>query len=199
MTELPATTGAARPAPPGAGAADDPVAQLLVRVAAGDRAAFRALYAAAAPKLFGVALRMLGDRGEAEDVLQDTFTRAWTNAARFDPAKGRGMTWLIAIARNRAIDRLRTRPDRPAAAVEELEAVADPAPGAEAAAVVKGDLARLEDCMKTLDPARAAAVRGAYLLGLSYQELADRHRVPLNTMRTWLRRSLIALRGCLSP
>jgi RNA polymerase sigma-70 factor (ECF subfamily) len=176
---------------------DDPIAALLARVAAGDRAAFRALYSASSPKLFGVLLRMLGDRGEAEDALQDVYTRAWASAARFDPARGRGMTWLIAIARNRAIDRLRSRPDATAAEPEVLEAVSDPTPGAEARVLARGALQRLDGCFGTLEPDRAAAVRGAYLQGLSYQELAARHAVPLNTMRTWLRRGLIALRECL--
>lgn len=175
----------------------DPVADLLAEVAGGNRAAFSRLYSVSSSKLFGVLLRMLGDRGEAEDALQDVYTKVWANAGRFDPARGRGMTWLIAIARNRAIDRMRARPDQTAAEPEMLEAVSDPTPGAEATAMAQGELARLENCFGTLEPARAAAVRGAYIGGLSYQDLADRHGVPLNTMRTWLRRGLIALRECL--
>jgi RNA polymerase sigma-70 factor (ECF subfamily) len=184
-------------APPLTDQGEDAIAALLVRVAGGDRAAFRALYAATSAKLYGVVLRMLGDRGEAEDALQDVYARAWARAARFDPARGRGMTWLIAIARNHAIDRLRARPDRTAEEAAELEALADPAPDAERRAIDRDALRRLEECLGTLPPDRAAAVRGAYLLGLSYQELADRHGTPLNTMRTWLRRSLLALRACL--
>mgnify|MGYP005861538829 CR=1 FL=1 len=184
-------------APPLTDHGDDPIAALLARVAAGDRAAFKALYSASSSKLFGVLLRMLGDRGEAEDALQDVYTRAWASAARFDPARGRGMTWLIAIARNRAIDRLRSRPDQTAAEPEEMEAVSDPTPGAEARVLALGELQRLDGCFGTLEPDRAEAVRGAYIQGLSYQQLAERHAVPLNTMRTWLRRGPIALRECL--
>jgi RNA polymerase sigma-70 factor, ECF subfamily len=177
---------------------DDPVAEMVVRVAAQDRAAFRDLYSATAPKLLGVTLRILGTRSEAEDALQEVFTRVWLRAGRFDPEKGRGMTWLIAIARNHAIDRLRSRP--PAAAGDsgdEIDAVPDSSVSAEGRLIAMGEAGRMRDCFATLEPDRADAVRGAYLDGLSYVDLAARHAVPLNTMRTWLRRSLLKLRECL--
>ena len=88
---------------------DDPIADLLNRTAAQDRASFRSLYTAASAKLMGVLLRILQNRSEAEDALQEVFTRVWLRAGRFDASKGRGMTWLIAIARNLAIDRIRAR------------------------------------------------------------------------------------------
>lgn len=178
----------------------DEATPLIQLVAAGDRAAFRALYRLAAPKLMGVLLRMLGTRAEAEDALQEVFTRVWTRAGRFDPALGRGMAWLVALARNHAIDRLRARPPaaaRPGDEDDGTAALPDPAPGAEGGLIARGEARRVMDCMKRLEPDRAAAVRGAYLLGLSYRQLADRHGVPLNTMRTWLRRSLLSLRECL--
>ncbi|MCX7890052.1 MAG: sigma-70 family RNA polymerase sigma factor [Rhodobacteraceae bacterium] len=175
---------------------EDPVADLIGRIAGGDRAAFRALYDTAAAKLFGVVLRILNDRSEAEDALQEVMTRAWLNARRFDAGRARGMTWLIAIARNHAIDRLRARP--PAADGDEALAVLpDAAPGAEAQAMAAGEARRIADCLGRLDPARAAALRGAYLDGLSYEDLARRHAVPLNTMRSWLRRGLQYLKDCL--
>jgi RNA polymerase sigma-70 factor (ECF subfamily) len=158
---------------------DDPLSDLLLRVAAQDRAAFASLYSAASAKLMGVLLRILGERAEAEDALQEVFTRVWLRANRYDPEKGRAMTWLIALARNHAIDRLRARPH------------------AETRLIAAGEARRMSDCFATLEPDRAQAVRGAYLAGLSYTELALRHDVPLNTMRTWLRRSLLKLRECL--
>lgn len=178
---------------------DDPVADLLIRIAAQDRAAFRAIYSETSAKLFGTLIRILGERSEAEDALQEVYTRVWLRAARFDPAKGRGMTWLIAIARNLAIDRLRARPAmaRPGPEGTEVELLVEPGAGAEAALVARGEARRVQDCLGRLEPDRAAAVRGAYLGGLSYQDLADHHRVPLNTMRTWLRRSLLQLKECL--
>jgi RNA polymerase sigma-70 factor (ECF subfamily) len=174
----------------------DPIADLIGRVAAADRAAFRALYQAASAKLFGVALRILQDRGEAEDAVQEVFTRIWLNARRFDPAKARGMTWAIAITRNHAIDRLRARP-APADSDDAIATLRDPAPGAESTLVAQGEARRIGDCFGTLEPARAEAIRGAYLDGFSYEQLAARHSVPLNTMRSWLRRGLLRLKECL--
>jgi RNA polymerase sigma-70 factor (ECF subfamily) len=138
---------------------------------------------------------MLGERAEAEDALQEVYTRVWLRAGRYDPTKGRGMTWLIAIARNLAIDRLRARPA--AQSDDDLDTVADTAPRAETRLVAQGEARRMADCFATLDPEKADAVKGAYLNGYSYIDLAARHSVPLNTMRTWLRRSLLRLKECL--
>ncbi|RID93373.1 sigma-70 family RNA polymerase sigma factor [Gemmobacter lutimaris] len=174
---------------------DDPIADLLTRCAAQDRAAFRALYSATSAKLMGVLLRMLKDRQEAEEALQEVYTRIWLRAQRFDPARGRGMTWAIAVARHLAIDRLRARPIQTEEA--EYDQIADTTPRAESRLVALGEARQIVQCFDTLEPARAAALRGAYLDGLSYADLADRHDVPLNTMRTWLRRGLAALRDCM--
>jgi RNA polymerase sigma factor (sigma-70 family) len=149
----------------------DPVAEMLARVAGQDRSAFRDLYAATSAKLFGTLLRILGNRAEAEDALQEVFTRVWLRATRFDAAKGRGMTWLITLARNHAIDRLRARP-APADGDDALATVADAAPRAEARVEAKSEARRIEACFEELEDGRADAVRGAYLDGLSYQDLA---------------------------
>jgi RNA polymerase sigma-70 factor, ECF subfamily len=174
---------------------DDPIADLIAACAARDQAAFRTLYRDSSAKLMGVLLRILKERAEAEDALQEVYTRVWLRAGRYDPAKGRGMTWLIAIARNHGIDRLRAR--TPAQDDDGLDLVADSAPRAETRLVAMGEARRMADCFATLEPDRAEAVRGAYLGGLSYLDLAARHAVPLNTMRTWLRRSLLRLKECL--
>ena len=177
---------------------DDPIADLLTRIATQDRAAFKAIYSAASSKLMGVLLRILGNRAEAEDALQEVFTRVWLRAARFDAVKGRGMTWLIAIARNHAIDRLRSRAVQ--ASGDDADAVAalpDPARGALSGLVAEGEAMRAVRCFGELDSAHSAAVQGAYLDGLTYEVLAQHFDVPINTMRTWLRRSLLKLRECL--
>lgn len=176
--------------------ADDPIADLILAVAAEDRAAFRQLYGEAGAKLMGVLVRMLGTRAEAEDALQEVFTRVWLRAGRFDAAKGRGMAWLIALARNHAIDRLRARPDHVSDDLA-LDTAPDTAPRAETRMLALGEARRIGDCFQTLEPDRAAALRGAYLDGLSYLDLSARFGVPLNTMRTWLRRSLMKLRECM--
>ena len=176
---------------------DDPVAHLLAKVAAQDRTAFRDLYSSTSSKLFGVLLRILNNRAEAEDALQEVFTRVWLRAGRFDPEKGRAMTWLISVSRNHAIDRLRTRVEATTATDHEADALIDAKPSAEASLIAQGQARRIIDCMSALEPDRARAVQGAYLGGLSYTELATRFNVPLNTMRTWLRRSLLQLKDCL--
>jgi RNA polymerase sigma-70 factor (ECF subfamily) len=177
---------------------DDPIADLLTRIAAQDRAAFRDIYSAASSKLMGVLLRILGNRTEAEDALQEVFTRIWLRAARFDADKGRGMTWCITIARNHAIDRLRSKALQ--ANNDDGEAVAqvaDSSRGVLASLVAQGEARRAVDCFGELDADHSAAVQGAYLNGQSYEELAAQFSVPINTMRTWLRRSLLKLRECL--
>ncbi len=174
---------------------------LLARVGIGDRVAFDRLYDLTAAKLFGICLRVLDNRGEAEEALQEVYVKVWRGAHRYRVNGLSPMTWLITIARNSAIDRLRARrgarrADKPLEAV--AERLADPAPGPEAQAVAAGERARLLGCLGALPPDRAEAVRLAYLAGASYAELAARYSVPLNTMRTWLRRSLMKLRECLS-
>lgn len=176
---------------------DDPVADLLLQTAAQDRAAFRQLYSMCSSKLMGVLLRILNNRAESEDALQEVFTRVWLKAGRFDATKGRGMTWLIALTRNLAIDRLRQRSDHVSDDAA-MAAAADPAPRAEVRLIATGEARRINDCFATLEPDRAAALRGAYLRGLSYTDLALHHNVPLNTMRTWLRRSLLRLKECMA-
>ncbi|WP_417587720.1 sigma-70 family RNA polymerase sigma factor [Pararhodobacter oceanensis] len=185
---------------------DDIITELLLRVARQDRAAFRQLYSEAAPKLTGVLLRILGNRAEVDDAMQDVFIKVWQRAASFQPDKGRGISWMIAVARNHALDQLRKRPAaagmfraeaRDAEGQDPLEQVADGAIGVEQGMIAQGEARRVVDCFATLEEERSAAVKGAYIEGLSYQELAERFEVPLNTMRTWLRRSLVRLKECM--
>jgi RNA polymerase sigma-70 factor (ECF subfamily) len=171
---------------------------LISRMALGDRAAFSQLYTATSAKLFGITLRVLDNRAEAEDALQEIYVKLWHNAGRYQSNGLSPMTWLITIARNHAIDRLRAR--RTATTdIDEAAELADLSPGPEALLIAAGERSRLTDCLATLDPDRAEAVRRAYMFGDSYADLATRYGVPLNTVRTWLRRSLLKLRECLSP
>ena len=184
---------------------DDLSTTLLLRIAAQDRSAFRELHALVAPKLAAVLARMLRNNAEVDDAMQDVFVRIWNRAAQFDPARGNGLSWMIAVARNHALDRLRARPEsrgyhraEPGPQGQDpVDRLADATPGVEARLVAQGEVARVRDCFDELEPDRAQMVQGAYLQGQSYQDLADRHGVPLNTVRTWLRRSLIRLRECL--
>ncbi|MDS9470151.1 sigma-70 family RNA polymerase sigma factor [Paracoccus sp. MBLB3053] len=171
--------------------------ELLGRTALRDRAAFARLYDLAAPKLFGICLRILRDRQEAEDALQEIFVKIWYSADRYLPHVSSPQAWLNTVARNHAIDLLRAR--KPGGGtIEETEPVADSAPGPEDRAILRSEGRQIDMCMSELAPPRAEAVRLAYVEGESYLELAERFTVPLNTMRSWLRRSLIQLRECLS-
>jgi RNA polymerase sigma-70 factor, ECF subfamily len=170
---------------------------MIARVALGDRQAFASLYAATSPKLFGICLRVLGDRAGAEDALQEVFVKIWHNAGRYQVNGLSPMTWLITIARNHAIDRRRALRTS-TAELDEVAELADLSPGPEALAIASSDRARIAGCLGLLDPDRAEAVHRAYVDGDTYADLAVRFGVPLNTIRTWLRRSLLRLRECLS-
>ena len=173
------------------------IADLIARCALRDRAAFRSLYERTSAKLFGVTLRILRDRSEAEEAIQEVYVKIWQRADRYVAGNTSPISWLVAVARNHSLDILRAR--RPAAAdIDVALEIPDAGPTPERAAENSEDRGRIEHCLGTLEPDRADAVRGAYLDGYSYEELAVRFAVPLNTMRTWLRRSLIKLKDCLS-
>jgi len=171
----------------------------LVRVAAGDRAALRMVYQDTSAKLFGVCLRILNDKSEAEDVLQDVYVTVWRKAGGFDPGRASPITWLVAIARNRAIDRLRS--SAVARRMEPIEAAADTVSDPAPVAVERVELAqqhqRLARCLEELEARHSAAIRSAFLDGVTYEELAQRMSVPLGTMKSWIRRGLLKLRACL--
>jgi len=175
----------------------DDVEKMIAQIGLGDRAAFSSLYDATSAKLFGVCLRILNDRAEAEDVLQDAFVRIWQKAGTYAANGYSPMTWLITLTRNLAIDKLRTR-KAGSVDIDEVHDLADDGATPEAAAVASSERAKIDGCLDELDADRAGAVRGAYLEGHSYAELAAQYDVPLNTMRTWLRRSLGKLKDCLT-
>jgi RNA polymerase sigma-70 factor (ECF subfamily) len=173
------------------------IADLIARCALRDRQAFRTLYTRTSAKLYGVTLRILKDRSEAEEALQEVYVKIWQRADKYVPGGFSPISWLVAVARNHSLDVLRARRPRGEDIDMALE-VADASPDPEQAAADRGERSRIDHCLDQLEADRADAVRGAYLDGFSYEELSARHNVPLNTMRTWLRRSLMKLRECLS-
>lgn len=181
-------------------ATHDQLEAMLARMAAGDRAAVSALYAATSARLFGIVLRVLNDRAEAEDALQEVYVKVWLNAGRYRAEGLSPMTWLITFARNHAVDRLRKGQRRRSAyhdPIDEVFDLADPSPSPEEAVLAASMRGAVRDCLGQLKPPRGEAVVRAYAYGDSYAELAARYHVPLNTMRSWLRRSLIQLQKCL--
>lgn len=174
------------------------LASRLRAVAARDQAALRDVYELTSAKLFAVCLRILATREEAEDVLQEVYVNVWNRAASFDPARSSPITWLVAIARNKAIDRLRALGPRAShTPLPEDDSIADGAMDALARLEYGEEHRRLRACLGELEPRTRHAIVGAFFGGATYDALAQRGNVPLSTMKSWIRRGLIALRGCL--
>jgi RNA polymerase sigma-70 factor, ECF subfamily len=168
---------------------------LLGGTAAREQGAFAKLYEASSAKLFGVILRILRDRELATEVLQEVYLRIWQHAGDYRPDLGAPMTWMIAIARNRALDRRRhRRPELPLDLLEELED-----PGANPADSVGGGLPlrALRRCLDELDERQRQSVLMAFAEGYTHAELADRLDCPLGTAKSLIRRGLLRLKECL--
>jgi len=170
----------------------------LTLSADGDRQAFRRVYDLTAAKLYGICLRICGERQAAEDVLQEVYLIVWRRAAAYRPERSHPVTWLATIARNRALDWRRAHARTPQGADAELPEIADPAPDAEAELIDADEAARVRACLEELEARQRNAVRTAFYEGVTYAELAARESVPLATMKSMVRRALIRLRGCLS-
>lgn len=173
------------------------LADMLAAVADGDLDAYRVLYDRTSAKLYGVVRGVLRDEATAEEVLQEVYLRIWRNAASYSPEIARPMTWMITIARNRAIDVARQKRETTLAPDEDggdwLDSVADPRNDTEA--VVERE--SLRRCLGVLDETQRACIVAAYCGGYSREELASRFDRPVNTIKTWLQRGLTSLRNCL--
>jgi RNA polymerase sigma-70 factor (ECF subfamily) len=185
------------------------LAQALARVALGDRAAFSTLYQLSSAHLFGVILRINPDRAQAEDILQDIFVNIWRAAPDFDAHRSQPLTWLTSIARHRAIDSLRRRKT-------EVQTVSTHQPGRDGedevdllagqASPDAGPLELLQQaaqsreithCLGQLSAEQQQCVALTYYQGLSHSEIADHLVQPLGTVKSWVRRALLALKDCL--
>jgi RNA polymerase sigma-70 factor, ECF subfamily len=169
--------------------------QLMHRTAGGDKVAFASLYHATSAKLFGVALRICGQREVAEEVLQEAFVAIWGRAKDYDPVRGSVMTWLVTIVRHCAIDQLRhqqSRPEGHSAPEDILTSFV-----ATGRTDISAELRALQRCLDELDPQPRKAVLLAYLYGLTRDEIAARLRVPVGTVKSSLWRSLERLQRCL--
>jgi len=181
-------------------AAGDPatLAKWISAVALGDRQAYRRLYDATSPKLFAVALRILRDESRAEDVLQDSFVNVWNGAAGYNSSLSAPMTWLVTIVRNRALDYIRRVDRRTIELDDDLAAVLEsdqPTPAD--SAMRTQDATALDRCLKRLDAGQRQAIAFAYFQGLTHSELAATMRIPIGTVKTWIRRGLEKMKRCL--
>jgi RNA polymerase sigma-70 factor (ECF subfamily) len=169
--------------------------ELLKRTAAGDQAAFGALYDRSAGRLFAVCLRIARHRRLAEELLRETYVRIWESARQFDPAGGNALAWMTTLARNHAIDviRLKIREPRPPDEVT-LEAAEPTALGALEAKVEFDAVGR---CLRELAYGERHAIVLAYRDGLSYDQLAVLLGVSVETVKEWVSRGLAKLRDCM--
>lgn len=163
-----------------------------------DRSAFQRLYRLTAAKLYGICLRICGDGQGAEDVLQEVYLTVWRRAGAFEPGRASPITWLAAIARNRAIDWRRAHPARAAAGVEEAADLPDEHPDAVAGLLADEEGRRLHLCLDRLDAPQREAIRTAFFDGVTYSDIAARRGVPTGTVKSWIRRGLLRLRDCLA-
>lgn len=172
-------------------------------VAQGDAGAFRSLYDATSPKLFGYLLRILGKRELAEEALQDGFFAIWYGAPGYQRQLAAPMTWMTTIVRNKALDRLRgygrdADIDGPVFDPDIMQAMEDPRATPIDALLHSRDARALALCMAALEGLHRQAVGLAFFHDLSHSEVAQQLAVPIGTVKTWIRRSLERLKTCLA-
>lgn len=174
----------------------------LAATASGDERAFRQLYASTSSQLYAVLLRILRSPDRAQDALQDAYIRIWQKADTYSPERGAPLTWLMSIARYRALDLLR-RKRHEVAMPEEPDMMANLLEDNQGLSPLEENenqqsLDAIRECLSTLAPQQRDGVLLAYYEGLTHQELVSRMDAPLGTVKSWIRRGLLRLRECLS-
>ena len=169
----------------------------------GDADAFRKLYDATSPKLFGYVMRILGKREVAEEALQEGFVAIWHGAAAYQRQLAAPMTWMTTIVRNKALDRLRGQArdailDGPVFDPDIMQAMEDPRATPIDALLISSDARALALCMATLEGRQRQVMGLAFFHDLSHSEVAQQLTVPIGTVKTWIRRSLERLKACLA-
>lgn len=172
----------------------------MSRCALRDQGAFAELYRMTSGRLFGVALRIVRRRDWAEDVLQESFVNIWNHVPDYSPIKSAPLTWMTAIVRNRALDWVR-RPKHEQSNDDAIDGLIenweDESAGPLERLAQSADASALIHCLQELSGQQRQSIALAYMHGLSHSELADHMRQPLGTIKTWIRRGLEKLRGCL--
>lgn len=183
------------------------LSHLLSRAGLGDRAAFATLYERTSAHLYAVVLRIQRNRGQAEDVLQEVYVNVWRAARSFDAAQSQPLTWLTSIARHRAIDSLRRASVQPQASTDlsvtdeedsnVYDHIADAAAGPLELLSQAADARALSQCIEDLSAQQRQSVALAFYDGLTHAEVASHLGQPLGTVKSWVRRALLSLKGCL--
>lgn len=175
---------------------------LLARIGAGERDAFRALYNRYAPALFSLALQLLGDRRDSEEVLQDTFLKIWRHSATYDARKSRPFTWAVTILRRTAIDHLRrhrrTPPPAPLPELDDRSSALATAEDVRRTAEAGEDAVRLRTALAAVPAPQRAALELALFSTRTHAEIAAQLSQPVGTVKSWIRRGLLALRTTLN-
>lgn len=176
----------------------DCLEDLLAATARGDRQAFAELYRITSGRLYAIALALLRQQDAAEDVLQETYLAIWRTAGQFQPERAPALSWLMGIARHRAIEALRQRRRRAAEVwAEPMTEEALQIPDPQAALAVDHRSHALQECLRRLSADQFRSIALAFFHGLSHEELAARLQTPLGTVKSWVRRGLLQLKGCL--
>lgn len=173
-------------------------AELIARIRGGDRSAFLAFYDQHVSLMLSIAMRIVGDRREAEDVLQDVFAQVWSRSSRYDPELGSLAAWTVTLTRNKAIDRLRAS-SRRRRLVEEIALAAEvfepePAPAANEQFLGRERAERVRGALAGLSSDQRQAIELAFFGGLSQTEIAARLNEPLGTVKARIRRGMLRLR-----
>lgn len=171
-------------------------AECIRRMARGEQEALSRLYDQTAALIHGLALRILRDTADAEEVTADVFAQAWRMSASFDAARGNPMSWLVMMTRSRAIDRLRSRDTRRKRerTMEDAGPLADSAPGAEQRTIESQQQRMVREALSELGDDQRELIRMAFYQGLSHSELAERTGLPLGTVKTRIRLGMMKLR-----
>ncbi|GAA4867540.1 sigma-70 family RNA polymerase sigma factor [Luteimonas vadosa] len=176
----------------------DRLRALLLATAGGDRSAFEDLYSRTSAKLFGICVRILNERTQAEEALQDVYMAIWQKAGMYDGERASPITWLAMIARNKSIDYLRSgKSDRLSQPLDLAAELQDDDASVSELAAAHVDNRRLHGCLDQLDDNQRKVIHTAFFEGCTYDEIAIRSETPLGTVKSWVRRGLIKLKACL--
>jgi len=173
---------------------------LLARTALHDRQAFKRLYELAGPRLFGVLIRLVRVRAVAEEMLQECFVSIWQSSGSYRSSRSQPMTWMTSIARNRALDYLRSSHHKTTVYDDDeqrLLEVADETPGALDGLLAQAEARALRDCLGALDVKTQQCIAAAFYRGLTHDQVAAECGAALGTVKSWIRRGLERLRRCL--